>query len=178
MSRKNELSKMTTKELRDLAKGLDIKGRWDMNKSELVSAIFKAESDSEKKTEESADVESAKDEQKIEEKAESVEQVNKEKNTTAADKVPKATAKTLEYLERAEIGSIVAFYDGERVRSAAIKNRSTKRKMLKLENAVGQEFIVSYNDVIWVRTGRRWPRGVYELFKSGVSANGKNTNNN
>ena len=37
----NELSTKTVKELRDVAKGLNIKGRWDMTKQELIEAINK-----------------------------------------------------------------------------------------------------------------------------------------
>lgn len=78
----------------------------------------------------------------------------------------------MEYVENAEIGTIVAFKlpDG-RVKSAKIERRSTSRRKLKLVTQYGAEFVVPYEDIIWVRTTKRWPKGVYNLLKGKVAEN-------
>ena len=79
----------------------------------------------------------------------------------------------MRYIESAEIGVIVAFrLPNGRVKSAKVVKKSTKNRKLKLETSYNAEYIVSYDDVIWVRTGKRWPKGVYELLKGKVD-NGK-----
>lgn len=72
----------------------------------------------------------------------------------------------VDYVSTAEIGTIVAFKlpDG-RVKSAAIVARSVGDRKLKLETKYKQRFIVDFDDVVWVRTGTRWPKGVYQLLK-------------
>lgn len=78
----------------------------------------------------------------------------------------------MKYVENAEIGTIVAFKlpDG-RVKSAKIERRSTSRHKLKLVTQYGAEFVVPYEDIIWVRTTKRWPKGVYNLLKGKVAEN-------
>lgn len=78
----------------------------------------------------------------------------------------------MKYVENAEIGTIAAFKlpDG-RVKSAKIERRSTSRRKLKLVTQYGAEFVVPYEDIIWVRTTKRWPKGVYNLLKGKVAEN-------
>ena len=57
-----------------------------------------------------------------------------------------------------------------KVKAAKLMKRSTKKRLLKLETEYGAEFIVPFEDVIWVKTGRRWPRGIYNLLK-GIKEN-------
>lgn len=78
----------------------------------------------------------------------------------------------MKYVENVEIGTIVAFKlpDG-RVKSAKIERRSTSRRKLKLVTQYGAEFVVPYEDIIWVRTTKRWPKGVYNLLKGKVAEN-------
>ena len=78
----------------------------------------------------------------------------------------------VKYVENAEIGTIVAFKlpDG-RVKSAKIERRSTSHRKLKLVTQYGAEFVVPYEDIIWVRTTKRWPKGVYNLLKGKVAEN-------
>lgn len=77
------------------------------------------------------------------------------------------------YVDNIEIGTLVAFkLQSGKVKSAKVTRKSTKVRKLKLITDYGAEFIVSYDDVIWVRTGKRWPRGVYNLLK-GITSNGQ-----
>lgn len=72
-----------------------------------------------------------------------------------------------ERIMKAQKGDVVAFRlnDG-RVKSAAIDNRDSADKTLKLVTVYGKEFWVKFGDVLWVKTpGCNWPSGVYKLLK-------------
>ena len=70
------------------------------------------------------------------------------------------------YLNTAEIGFLVAFkIETGRVKSAKIVNRSTSGRKLKVVTAYGMEYVIPYEDVLWIKTGTRWPKGVYMLLK-------------
>ena len=76
-------------------------------------------------------------------------------------------------IQNAPIGTIVAFKaPGGRIRSAKIKLRSTANKRLLVCTEYDAEYNISYDDVIWVKSGKRWPKGVYNLLK-GRAADGK-----
>ena len=171
------LESKTRKELRKIATELEITGRWDMTKPQLIDAILRANSAENSEHEENADInlQSAKDECEID---------NHENNVEAEDKVENESANVakvnmeqkISYIENINIGTIVAFrLSNGKVKSAKVTNKSTKNRKLKLETEYGAEYIISYDDVIWVRTGKRWPRGVYTLLKGQVDANGKET---
>lgn len=157
---KEALEKKTVKELRDIAKEKNIVGRWDMTKGNLVKSILEADSVSNNE-----DC-SAKEEKKIVNKTvkETKEEVKESKNETS---VSFNKEDRLQYVYNMPIGTIVAFTDGKKVRSAKVVKRSCSKRRLKLETKSGQEYIISFDDVIWVKTGQRWPRGVYNLFAGG-----------
>lgn len=163
---KEILEAKTRKELRLIATELNITGRWEMNKEQLIDAILGAEVV--KNTEKT---ESAKDECKVDNQ-EIVEAENKDENKSANVKIN--MKQKMHYIENVDIGTIVAFkLSNGKVKSAKVARKSTKNRKLKLETDYGAEYIVSYDDIIWVRTGKRWPRGVYKLLKGLVDANGK-----
>ena len=167
------------KELLDIARELKIVGRWDMNKSMLIDAILRAKSvkNSEQVNEANEDdyshKQSANDENEIDNLVhKDVETESKDENESVNVKIDMGQKMT--YIENVEIGTIVAFrLSNGRVKSAKVTRKSTKNRKLKLETDYGAEYIVSYDDIIWVRTGKRWPRGVYKLLKGQVDANGK-----
>lgn len=165
MSREN-LQNKTCKELRELAKGMNISGRWDMTKDQLIDAILRAEV-----VENTNESESAKDECKIDnhdvvEVEDKVEKESANVDVNMAQKMP--------YIENVEIGTLVAFrLSNGKVKSAKVTRKSTKNRKLMLETDYGAKYIVSYDDIVWVRTGKRWPRGVYKLLKGLVDDNGK-----
>lgn len=163
---KEILESKTRKELRTIATELNITGRWEMNKEQLIDAILGAEVV--KNTEKT---ESAKDECKVDNQ-EIVEAENKDENKSANVKIN--MEQKMHYIENVDIGAIVAFkLSNGKVKSAKVARKSTKNRKLKLETDYGAEYIVSYDDIIWVRTGKRWPRGVYKLLKGLVDDNGK-----
>lgn len=73
---------------------------------------------------------------------------------------------TKSYVNEAEVGMLVAFRtDKMKVKSAKIVKKSSKDKKLLLETKYGAQFLVDYDDVIWVNTTGRWPRWVFKLMK-------------
>ena len=162
------LQSKTCKELREIAKGLKVLGRWDMTKEELITNIMAASENGKSDVDEASN-QSATDEHKDDVPA-CEEEVKCENEMADAEFNMK---RKMRYIESAEIGVIVAFrLPNGRVKSAKVVKKSTKNRKLKLETSYNAEYIVSYDDVIWVRTGKRWPKGVYELLKGKVD-NGK-----
>lgn len=100
----------------------------------------------------------------VEEKiGEDVSAVVKEKETADIQQLPG----TKKYLEEIKVGTLVAFKEiSGRLNTAAVRNVSFKRKQLKLVTQYEKEFIVSFDDVIWVRTTKRWPKFVLDILKS------------
>ena len=148
------LQSKNCKELREIAKGLKIQGRWDMTKEELITNIMAASENGK------SDVDEINDQSAIDEcKTDDQVHINMEQK--------------MHYIENVELGTIVAFrLANGRVKSAKVVKKSTKSRKLKLETNYNAEYIASYDDIIWVRTGKRWPKGVYELLKGKVD-NGK-----
>lgn len=160
MSKEN-LQNKTCKELRELAKELNISSRWDMTKEQLIDAILGAEA-----VENTNEPEGIKDECKVDNhKVVGVE--NKvEKKSVSVNSVNIDMTRKMPYIENVKIGTLVAFrLSNGRVKSAKVIRKSTKNRKLMLETNYGARYIASYDDVIWVRTGKRWPRGVYNLLK-------------
>ena len=172
---KEFLEAKTRKELRVIATELKITGRWEMNKEQLIDAILRASSAENSKQKNVVDVnsQSANDECKVDNhENENVEAENKVENESAGVKVN--MEQKMSYIENIDIGTIVAFrLSNGKVKSANVTRKSTKNRKLKLETDYGAEYIVSFDDILWVRTGKRWPRGVYKLLKGLVDENGK-----
>lgn len=169
MSRES-LQNKTCKELRDLAKELNISGRWEMTKGEMVEAILRARN---VKVDEDENV-SAKDEEKIDNQNDVVVEDKDEKESAGSKPLEVNMEQKMQYIEKIEIGALVAFkLMNGKVKSAKVIRKSTKNRKLKLETDYGAVYIVSYEDIIWVRTGKRWPKGVYRLLKGLVDANEK-----
>lgn len=172
---KEILEAKTKKELRAIATEMQITGRWDMTKEQLIDAILRAKSaeNSEQENVVDENPQSAKDECKVDNhESEDVEAEDKVENESANVKVN--MEQKMSYIENIDIGTIVAFrLSNGKVKSAKVTRKSTKNRKLKLETDYGAEYIISYEDIVWVRTGKRWPRGVYKLLKGQVDANGK-----
>lgn len=171
------LESKTRKELRVIATELSITGRWDMTKEQLIEAILRANSAEVGKENDVVEEipQSANDECKVDNhECVSVEAEEKSENESASVKVN--MEQKMSYIENIDIGTIVAFrLSNGKVKSAKVTRKSTKNRKLKLETDYGAEYIISYEDVVWVRTGKRWPRGVYKLLKGQVDVNGKET---
>lgn len=160
------LQNMTCKELRTIAKDYDVAGRWDMSKEELIEAILSSIS-----IKEIADTCAA--DSDVTDVSESLDECVAESASECAESDCKEEynpSNKMHYIENANIGMLVAFkLPNGKVKSAKIEKKSSNRRVFKLVTAYGAEFIVPYDDVVWVRTGGRWPRGVYCMLKGIVS---------
>lgn len=161
MTRREELQGKNVSQLRDIAKFYSVKGRWDMNKNQLVDTILEAE---EVKVDKDAKVEVKIDNEEVVKDSDSKTEKEVTVNTVNEDK--------MRYVRDVKIGTIVAFTTNGATRSAKVTNKSSSKQLLKLEDRQGVEYIIPYTDVIWVRYGKRWPRGVYNALTGG-KRNGK-----
>lgn len=74
--------------------------------------------------------------------------------------------KKLSYIENVKPGTLIAFrtLDGK-AKSGKVLKRSSNNKMLQVITEYDEEHIVKFEDVLWVKTNTRWPKGVYNLLK-------------
>ena len=153
------LEGLTVKQLvKDYATPLQIIGRHNMKKAELIEAILMKYA-----TEEPDKFIGATTTEDVDTNVET-KQIKSKTEKRELTEVQKANKKR--YVENADVGTIVAFkLPGMKVKSAQITRRSTKNKKFKVETTYGAEFIISFDDIIWVKTNKRWPKGVYNLLK-------------
>lgn len=121
-----------------------------LTKTEIINKLVECESESV----------SIKDEV-IEDKKDNVVE-----NVSDNHKVYKVNNKD-KYIESIQIGVIVAFREPEtnKLNTAKVIKKSTKNRKLKLQTQYGAEFIIPYESVVWVKTGTRFPRGIYNELK-------------
>lgn len=152
---KEELQKMKCRELFKLATSMGIKGAWNLRKAEVIEAILGAEKNAKVAG-------SAKENIKIDNHDTDVEtKIQNESASVDIDYVGK-----IKRIESIELGTLVAFrLPNGKVKSAKVSRKSSKNRKLKVETEYGAAYIISYEDVVWVRNGKRWPRGVYMLLK-------------
>lgn len=158
MYNKEQLMEMKVDELRKVASSIGIKNVKRYKKVDLVDMIISVQNPPEAVAEEV----------KEEKEKEEVAGVSDDINNDGID------SNKLRYINEAPIGTLVAFkLPNGQTKSAKIINRSTGRKKLKLETVYGKQFIVSYSDIVWVKSTNKWPRGVYNQLK-GIVMEGTN----
>lgn len=146
------LENKTVKELREIAKECGIKGRWNMTKDQLISEINARTYDPEEQNAESSPV---------------VE------NRTRIDE----NAGKVRYLKNIEEGVLVAYNSPEGImKSAKVIRISQKNEKLKIVDYFGNISVIDFAQVVWVKTGKRWPKNIYYLIKRGTWA--ENTRRN
>lgn len=167
MYNKEQLMGMKVDELRKVASSVGIKNAKRYKKVELVDMIISTQNQPETVVEAEAVAEVVKEE--------------KEEVASTSDNTDDCVVDSnkLRYINEAPIGTLVAFkLPNGQTKSAKIINRSTGRKKLKLETVYGKQFVVSYSDIVWVKSTNKWPRGVYNQLKGIVTegtANGTET---
>lgn len=139
----------TKAELLKKAKELNIVGRWDMTKGELMEAVTKAMEENAIKNVESSESE--------------YRDINAPQRTTQ------------DYVNDVNPGTVVAFKvtlgGKKRVLSAKVNAKCSSGHLL-VETKNGSKYRVGPDDVVWVKTGARWPRWVLDLLKGeGANAN-------
>ncbi len=75
-----------------------------------------------------------------------------------------------DYIKNLKPGDIVAFqfYDpfGKKiVRSAKVVDAYPGKEGVTVQDKIGNEYFVYKSNILWVKTGKRWPKFVYLMFK-------------
>ena len=154
MYTKEELESKTVDELRKIAPKVGVKNCRKLKKADLVNAII--------------------DEQPIEVDSKEVESVSEKSEVKTEEVVVTPVVSNREsYVDTAKVDMIVAFkLPNGKVKSAKIIKRSTPKRRFMVETKYGAQFIISFDDVVWVKTGTRWPKHVYNLMKGIGNDNG------
>lgn len=150
-----ELAAMNCKSLRDVAKELDVSGRWDMNKDTLIACIMDAQ------------------EKFVKEEKEQEPEVKEESQKVVCESSDTPKNSNLEEMEkrvnRASVGTLVAFFDIlGKARTGKITEHTDSGIIAVTE--YGAKFLVTFDKVLWVKFNHRWPRWVYNLLK-GIKVN-------
>lgn len=152
MSRE-ELEKQKADELAAICKNKGIKfynGKSRFKKAEMIDAILKEQSQSDITKSETVENKIEKASVAVKEKEATSEQSNSKKN----------------YITNITIGTLVAFREENgKLNTAAVQNASFKREQLKLITQYGKEYIVPFENIVWVRTKKRWPMFVLRELK-------------
>lgn len=133
------------KELLAIARAYQIVGRYDMKKQQLIDAIVEIE-------------------KALAEKA---------LNEAAANTVSKSHD---DYIKNLKSGDIVAFqfyspFGRKIVRSAKIVDAYPDEEGVTVQDKIGNEYFIYKSNILWVKTGKRWPKYIYSMFK-GEAING------
>lgn len=183
-----ELLAMKKPEIMSIAKDMGIvryKGSSERTKADIIENILMVQNEGGKKDEETtketasvSDEKAEQVEQPVKKQSKVVTEVQKLKEKKPELSEEEKAEKKMSYIEGANVGTLVAFRtDNGKIKSAMIVKRSTKNRKFKLETKYGASFVVSFDDVVWVRTNKRWPKGVYQLLKgmdeSEVSEDGR-----
>lgn len=162
-SKRTELEAMKAEELRQMCKNMGIsfyKGKSRLTKAEMIDKLL-------------CEVESN-GEEVVEANDESAEQTKSEPVKSQEDIEAEEAAKLAmraKYIEEAKVGTIIAFrLESGKVISAMIVKKSTKNRKFKVETKYGAEHIVLFDEILWVRTNKRWPKFIYNLFKENVKS--------
>ena len=80
-----------------------------------------------------------------------------------------------DYVKNIKIGSVIAFKINDKIMSAKViktMNIVVNRINYIAESIDGKIFNIDKEEIIWVKTGKRWPRQIFEeLYKNGGKQN-------
>lgn len=71
--------------------------------------------------------------------------------------------------EVAKEGSLVAFRSGDKMLSGMIVNIYSETGRFDVKTKNSKMFAISKDDVAWVKTGKRWPKGIYLALRGEVT---------
>lgn len=139
----DNLSSKTVKELLVIAKEYQIVGRHDMKKQQLIDAIVEV----------------------LE-----IEKALGKTDAGAANKIHD------DYVKNLKPGDIIAFqfhspFGKKITRSAKVIDPHPGEVGLTVQDKLGNKYFVYRSKILWVKTGKRWPKYIYSMFK-GETANG------
>lgn len=71
------------------------------------------------------------------------------------------------YFENLKKGVLVAFcLENGKAKTGKVILINHETKILKVLTECCDEYDVSFEDVMWIKTGKRWPKGVYNKIKA------------
>ena len=154
---RNELENMTKENVVKVAKDLGVKrykGKSMLSKKELIDGICKAM----ESNDDVADAQKA-----ISEAGEQEKKVEIDRDTKD------------ERIISAPLGTLIAFYEPEtnKLNTAKLTNRNKVKRLIKCETQYGKEFLIPFENIRWVKTGSRWPKGIYNELKGKKADAGK-----
>ena len=81
-----------------------------------------------------------------------------------------------DYVKNLKSGDIIAFqfyspFGKKIVRSAKVVDTHPEEIGLTVQDKIGNEYFVYKSNILWVKTGKRWPKYIYFMFK-GETVNG------
>ena len=71
------------------------------------------------------------------------------------------------YIDNLQAGQILAFRSGESVISGKVISLN---KFITVETKNGTQFVIKNEDIVWVKTGQRWPKGVFKALKGEINS--------
>lgn len=159
------LESYTVADLRKIAKNFHIVGRWEMNKSQLIIEILLSQKDWEVGKESCLNAIEVYEAEKKQSENEETKETFENKKVMQDD----SNNDHSKYLANIEVGRLVAFNDHNMgiVRTARVVNISQKRQQLKVIDIYGSVEVISFEQVAWVKTGKRWPRRLFHLIRCG-----------
>lgn len=172
MFKESELLEMKKSEVQKIAKSFGIPrftSTKTRTKDELIADILVKQGNGEDEklnTEKTTEIPNEKVEQPKPEVKESkiISEVKKLEKPKLTEE--EKAAKKQKYVDDAKVGTLVAFRcDTGKVKSAMIIKRSTSKRRFLLETQYGAKYKVSFDDVLWVRTNKRWPKGIFKLLR-------------
>lgn len=163
-----ELEAKTVKQLVQIAGDLGVTGRHSMKKHELLAGILLAQEvkvaiDGEGPEGNDFELNLAKSADHVwEQPVEEIVRITKPKDA---------------YIDSATVGQLVAFRVDEtgKCLSGMIKEIH-KNDTFLVETKSGVSFMIHRSRIVWVKTGERWPKFVFEAFRKGAN-DGINTGN-
>jgi len=164
------LNEKNLKELLVIAKDLQIVGRYEMKKGQLLEAIELAQDINviAEKVNEAINIEDAMEKEEHWEINSSMVKVNSSV-LEGALKTP-AVSKSY-YIANIKRGVIIAFKVGCKTISGMVEEIHKNEIVAECKN--GMRYIVLNSNIVWVKTGDRWPRGVYLDLKGVVEGEHK-----
>lgn len=80
----------------------------------------------------------------------------------------------ISYVENISKGTLVCFRDEKgKLITAKVYDKHQEDRRLFCETKYGAKYVILFEAVEWVKTGRRWPKYIYEELKGVSNANGK-----
>lgn len=74
-----------------------------------------------------------------------------------------------EYLENLEVGLLIAFKnDGKMISAKVIEIHDDQ---VKVETKNGSMYFVKKENIAWIKTGKRWPKGIFNALRNNVMTN-------